>query len=35
MSTAGVTCLYAEIGKSGSGGAAFKSNSEAQTAAWL
>ncbi|CAK9020073.1 Protein disulfide-isomerase [Durusdinium trenchii] len=33
MSTAGVTCLYAEIGKSGSGGAAFKSNSEAMTAA--
>lgn len=33
MSTAGVTCLYAEIGKSGTGGAAFKSNSEAMTAA--
>ena len=32
LSTAGVTCLYAEIGKSGSGGAAFKSNSEAQSA---
>mmetsp|Transcript_95439 Transcript_95439/g.116854 ORF Transcript_95439/g.116854 Transcript_95439/m.116854 type:complete len:193 (+) Transcript_95439:44-622(+) len=32
MSTAGVPCLYAEIGKSGTGGAAFKSNSEAMTA---
>lgn len=29
MSTAGVPCLYAEIGKSGTGGAAYKSNSEA------
>ena len=33
MSTAGVTCLYAEIGRSGTGGAAFKSNSEAMSAA--
>ncbi|CAK9085067.1 unnamed protein product [Durusdinium trenchii] len=32
MSTAGFPCLYAEIGKSGSGGAAFKSASEAQSA---
>ncbi|CAL1167780.1 unnamed protein product [Cladocopium goreaui] len=32
MSTAGVPCLYAEIGKSGTGGAAYKSNSEAMTA---
>ncbi|CAK9084464.1 Protein disulfide-isomerase [Durusdinium trenchii] len=33
MSSTGVTCLYAEIGRSGTGGAAFKSNSEAQTVA--
>ena len=32
MSSAGVTCLYAEIGRSGTGGAAYKTNSEAQTA---
>lgn len=29
----GVTCLYAEIGRSGTGGAAFKSNSEAGSGA--
>ena len=33
MSTAGAVCLYAEIGKSGTGGAAFKSNGEAMSAA--
>ncbi|CAJ1394184.1 unnamed protein product [Effrenium voratum] len=33
LSTAGVPCVYAEIHRTGSGGAAFKSESEAQTAA--
>ncbi|CAJ1357510.1 unnamed protein product [Effrenium voratum] len=33
MSTAGVSCLYADVGKTGQGGAAFKTNSDAMTAA--
>lgn len=32
MSLAGVPCLFAEVGKSGTGGAAFKTNSEALVA---
>ncbi|CAL1165293.1 unnamed protein product [Cladocopium goreaui] len=32
MSSAGVNCLYAEVGKTGTGGAAFKTNSDAQVA---